>query len=86
MSTNVCVDQKTFNDAFYKALEHSRNKDSGMSGGVVLYVFIHLFALFLGIMLAVKYQPPKTRLLHITLAIVFGPAYCIAYYINTGIK
>ena len=83
MSENVCSSQTTFDHAFYKALKHSRKKDNRrLSGPLSVYLVIHVIFLFWGIMLAVKSQPPKNRVVHITLAIVFAPAYVLAYYLN----
>jgi uncharacterized membrane-anchored protein len=82
--TNVCLTQSRFSNAFYKALVDSRKNDSKMmSYTVSVYFFIHLMFLVFGIMLAFRSQPKANRVVHITLAIVFGPAYVLAYYLNT---
>lgn len=83
MSTNICTDQDDFNHAFYKALKHARKKDNKMvAGAITVYGFIHMIFLIWGIMLAFSSQPPHNRVVHITLAIVFAPAYVLAYYLN----
>lgn len=76
---SLCDNQDNFNDAFYKALKYSNNKK--MVSGVGIYMLIHLIFLFWGIMLALK-QPKDQQIVHITLAIVFSPAYVLAYYLN----
>lgn len=80
---SLCDNQDNFNDAFYKALNDSRKKDNKkMCSGVAVYMLIHLIFLFWGIMLALK-QPKKQQIVHLTLAMVFSPAYVLAYYLNT---
>ena len=80
---NLCDNQKNFNHAFYKAIEYSRNRDEKkISPFLFAYLVIHFIFLVWGIVLAFKSQPPENRLVHITLSIVFAPAYVIAYYLN----
>ena len=80
---SLCDNQDKFNDAFYKALKKSRKKDNkNMVKGAGCYALIHIIFLFWGIMLALK-QPVDQQIVHITLAIVFSPAYVLAYYLNT---
>lgn len=79
---SLCNDQDSFNHAFYKALRHSRKKDDKkVAGAVCVYMIIHLMFLIWGIMLAFK-QPAENRVVHITLAMVFAPAYVLAHYLN----
>ena len=79
---SLCDDQDTFNHAFYKALNHARKKDDKkVAGAVCVYMIIHMIFLIWGIMLAFQ-QPKEQRVIHITLAIVFAPAYVLAYYLN----
>ena len=81
--SNVCNNQDTFNDAVYNALKHARKKDDKkISGPLAVYLVVHLSFLVWAIMLAFK-ASPETRVVHITLAIIFAPAYCLAYYMNT---
>ena len=80
---SVCNNQDTFNDAFYRALKYSNKKENKkISGPLAIYLVIHLIFLIWAIMLAFK-TPPDNRVVHITLAIIFAPAYCLAYYMNT---
>lgn len=79
---SLCDNQDNFNDAFYKALKDSRKRDNKkMASGVGIYMLIHLIFLFWGIMLALK-QPKDQQIVHLTLAMVFSPAYVLAYYLN----
>lgn len=81
--TNICDSQEAFNHAFYKALKYTRKKDDKkISGVLAVYLFMHTIFLIWGIVLAFKSQPPQNRVVHVTLAIVFAPAYCLAYYLN----
>ena len=81
--TNLCDSQAGFNHAFYKALKYARKKDSNlMAGPLAIYLVIHMIFLVWGIVLAFKSQPADNRVMHITLAMVFGPAYVLAYYLN----
>jgi len=80
---NLCDNQKNFNHAFYDAIKYVRKKDDQkISPFLTMYLIIHFIFLFWGIVLAFKSQPPENRLVHITLAIVFAPAYVLAYYLN----
>ena len=79
---SLCNNQDDFNDAFYKALKHSRKKDNKkMASGVGVYMLIHLIFLFWAIILALK-QPKDQQIVHLTLAMVFSPVYVLAYYLN----
>jgi hypothetical protein len=81
---NIVGNQHNFNYAFYQALKNARKKDRMLlSGGMAFYLFIHIIFLIWGVMLAFKSQPKQSRVLHITLAIIFGPAYVLAYYLNS---
>ena len=79
---SLCDNQDNFNDAFYKALKDSRKRDNKkMASGVGIYMLFHLIFLFWGIMLALK-QPKDQQIVHLTLAMVFSPAYVLAYYLK----
>ena len=80
---SLCNDQETFNNAFRTAIkEYNKHESKKLSGVLTVYMIIHLFFIILGVMLAVKSVPKENRVIHITLAIIFGPAYCLAYYLN----
>ncbi len=62
---SLCDNQDDFNDAFYKALKHSRKKDNKrMASGVGVYMLIHLMFLFWAIILALK-QPKDQQIVHL---------------------
>ena len=84
----VCQNQDEFNNAFYNAVKYARDKDEkkvSKSGTyialTVVYVVLYLSFLIWAIVLAMK-QDPSVRTVHLVLAIVFAPAYVIAYYLN----
>ena len=80
---NLCDNQRNFNHAFYEALKYTRKRDEQkISPFLTMYLIVHVIFLIWGIVLAFKSQPPENRLVHITLAIVFAPAYVLAYYLN----
>ena len=80
---SLCNDQDTFNDAFSKAIkDYDKKQTKKMSGPLFIYLLIHLIFVIWGVMLAFKSSPPDHRVIHITLAIVFAPAYVLSYYIN----
>ena len=81
--SNLCNNQDNFNDAFYKAIKYSNKKEAKkLSKPLAVYMLIHTIFLVWGIILAFSSQPPENRVVHITLAIVFAPAYVLAYYMN----
>jgi hypothetical protein len=82
-TNNVCQTQHKFSRAVYTALKDARNKDNKlMANAVTIYLCIHFIFLIWGVMLAFKSQPKQNRVVHITLAMVFGPAYVLSYYLN----
>ena len=81
--SNVCNDQDEFNNAFYKALKYTNKKNNkGMANALAVYSIIHLIFSVWGVTLAFRSQPPENRIVHITLALMFAPAYVLAYYLN----
>lgn len=78
---NPCANQHNFSRAFSKAYDSKEKSMNKITTPVLVYLFIHLIFLVWGIMLAFK-QPLETRNVHITLAIVFSPAYVLAHYLS----
>ena len=78
---NPCANQHNFSRAFSKAYDSKEKSMNKITTPVIVYLFIHLIFLVWGIMLAFK-QPLETRNVHITLAIVFSPAYVLAHYLS----
>lgn len=80
---SLCNDQNTFNVAFSDAIkDYDKKQEQTLSGPLAIYMVIHMIFLIWGILLAFKSTPSDHRVIHITLAIVFGPAYVLSYYIN----
>jgi succinate-acetate transporter protein len=80
---SICQDQDNFNSSFYKALQYSREKETkGMGIVLSMYLILHTIFIFWAVLLAFK-QEPQGRIIHITLAIIFSPAYVISYYLNS---
>ena len=80
MSTNVCNDQKTFNKAVKKAINHLDESDSKNQAANLVMVLITLTFYIWALLLALKVQDKQHRLLHVLFALVFGPIYVLAYY------
>lgn len=79
---SLCDNQDKFNKAFYDALKDSRKKDTKTSTpAIYVYIVLHTIFLIWGVMLAFK-QPREQRVVHITMSMVFSPAYVMAYYLN----
>lgn len=79
---SICNNQDSFNDSVYKALKYSRKKEyKKISGPLLIYSIIHLIFMIWGILLAFR-QPENKRIIHIVFAIVFGPVYVLAFYLN----
>ena len=79
---SVCENQDDFNRAFYKAIKYTRKEDTKKTGAVMtVAAIIYMVLLVWAILLAFK-QPVQNRVVHVTLALVFGPAYILAYYLS----
>jgi hypothetical protein len=84
---SVCENQKNFNHAIYNAVkDYDRRERRQMSGFVTFYIMLHLVFLIWGVMLALTSVPKENRVLHITLAVLFSPAYVMSYYLDTLVE
>ena len=80
---SICQNQDNFNKAIYDALKYNRETESKkMVTPLTIYMFIHLFFLVWGLILAFSSQPPVNRVSHITLAIISGPIYVLSHYLK----
>lgn len=78
--SSVCDNQDDFNQAFATAVkEYDKKLTKKWGTFMTVYAIIHLLCIVWAVFLAFKSTPPENRVLHVTLAIVFGPAYLIAY-------
>jgi hypothetical protein len=85
--SDVCANQEIFDKAFQKALDNYRLTEiKRMTTGklssiyTIISVFYFVFIIW-GILLAMKVENKNERVIHITFAIVTGPAYVFAYYL-----
>lgn len=79
----VCDNQDDFNMAFRKAVKYTNKKNmKEAQPWLIVYAVLWLIFLFWGVMLAMKIPSGPERVEHIVFAIVFGPAYVLAYYLS----
>jgi hypothetical protein len=79
---SICTDQQVFNHAFYTALKASRKKDKKkMRENMACYAFIHFLFSVWAVFIALQ-VPEEKRVIHLTAAILFAPAYVIAFYLS----
>lgn len=81
MSTNVCDDQKTFNRAVKKALNHLDDDDQNQTSHLILALITLTFYVW-ALLLALKVEDKQHRVLHVLFALVFGPLYVLAHYVG----
>jgi DNA-binding XRE family transcriptional regulator len=84
MSTNVCNDQKTFNKAVRKAINHIEDDDEKPKNNTarMIMVLITLTMYLWAVLLALKVSDKEHRVLHITLALLLGPLYVLSFYLG----
>jgi len=83
MSTNLCGDQKTFNIAVRKAINHLDDDDQNqMSTSRLILTLITLTFYVWALLLALKVEDKQHRVLHVLFALLFGPFYVLAYYVG----
>ena len=79
----LCSDQKTFNKAVRKAIEHIDDDDESSGFGVKLIASLIMLTFYLwALLLALKVSDKEHRVLHITLALLTGPLYVLSYYLG----
>jgi hypothetical protein len=92
MSSNLCMDQDSYNKAFKKALNHYKKEedikkgirceenDTGCNVGmVVVFIIMILFYLW-ALLLALKVNDTEHRTLHVLFALGTGPLYVLSHY------
>lgn len=88
ISEDVCQTQIIFNDAFEKAvknyqLNEIKRMTTGRLGSIYTIATVIYFAFILwAVILAMKIKDQEQRVLHITVALVTGPAYVFGYYLS----
>jgi hypothetical protein len=85
---NVCRTQQIFDLAFQKAFDNYRQTEikrvtTGKLGSIytIISIFYFIFIVW-GILLAMKIEDKNQRIVHITFALISGPAYVLAYYLS----
>lgn len=82
MSTNVCQDQATFNDAVGAALDTYGEERKVSTGAMTLYLVLVLVFFIWALILAFQLKRGNDRLLHLFVAMIGSPLYVISYYLN----
>jgi hypothetical protein len=83
MSTNLCGDQKTFNKAVRKAINHLDDDDQTQtSTSKLIFTLITLTFYVWALLLALKVEDKQQRVLHSLFALLFGPFYVLAHYVG----
>lgn len=85
---NVCDNQKIFNAAFSRAMNSYKTGEikqltTGKLGTIyTITTILYLVFIIWGVILAMRVQDKEKRILHITFALIAGPAYVFAYYLS----
>jgi len=79
----VCQNQDDFNMAFRKAVKYNNKKAmKDNRPWIIVYAVLWLVFLIWGVLLAMQLPPGPERTEHLLFALVFGPAYVLAYYLG----
>lgn len=84
MSTTVCENQSTFNEAVSIAIDNYKeeNKMKTTTGAITIYAIL-MFILFVwALVLAFRLKKGSERLLHLIVAMIVSPLYILSYYLN----
>jgi hypothetical protein len=80
--SNICDNQQDFNIGMYKAVKQYRHdKTKKMSSAFYSYGTVWMIFFIWAIILSFK-QQGSSRTVHFLFAILFSPAYVIAYYLS----
>lgn len=85
MSSDVCQNQTVFNSAVKDALkkiEDDQCNTTGCKTSVVIMYIIILILYIYAIILAMQ-ADKEHRIIHLSMALLLGPLYVLAYYLNT---
>lgn len=80
VSGTICDNQDDFNHAFREAIKYTRKKEKLSTLASVIILLIIFLLLLWALVLANRVMTHK--ILHYLLALVFSPAYILAYYLN----
>ena len=80
---SLCKDQDTFNESVYKAIkEYDKKMSNKMKDPLTIYLVVHMIFIIWALILSLKHTKSEQRIIHIMSALIFSPAYIIAYYID----
>jgi len=92
MSSNLCMNQDSYNSAFKKALNQYKKEEDVKKGlrcddndtrckvgMVVVSIIIFIFYLW-ALLLALKVEDTEHRTLHVLFALTTGPLYVLSHY------
>jgi hypothetical protein len=86
--SNVCQNQEIFNKAFETAadtykVEEINKMTKGKIGTIyTIMTIIYLIFIIWAVILAMRVEKKESRILHVTLALIAGPAYVFGYYLS----
>lgn len=81
----VCDSQQQFSAAFGQALnQYKRGEMQTLTKNPLYIILTIVYFIFIiwGVILAMRVKEKEGRILHITLALIGGPAYVFAYYLS----
>ena len=79
----VCDNQNDFNVALRNAIKYNGKENmKNMGGWIALYLVLYLIFVLWAVFLAAKVPPGPQRTQHVLFALLFAPAYVLAYYLN----
>jgi hypothetical protein len=79
---NVCNNQANYNVALRKAIDYNDRKNMIQAIPFIkLYIILWAITFTWAILLALKVSEPEHRVIHVTLAAIFSPAYLIGHYL-----
>lgn len=82
MSSNICQDQTSFNNAIGTALDSYAEDRKVPTSSMYLYLVLVLIFFLWAIVLAFRLKRGNERTLHLFLAMIASPVYVISYYLN----
>ena len=82
MSSSICQDQTSFNNALSIGLDTYRDEQKMTSGTMYVYLLLVLVFFIWALMLAMRLKHGNERILHLVVAMIASPLYVISYYLN----
>lgn len=85
---SVCESQQDFNSAFrtaqnaYNQYELKKLAKSPITTISTIVSIVYLIFIVWAVILAMRVKEKESRILHVTLALIAGPAYVFGYYLS----